>query len=775
MAIRKVAVIGSGVMGGGIAAQIANAGVPVVLLDIVPREANNRNIVAEKAIERLLKTDPAPFMHPKNARLVTPGNLEDDLGLLGECDWIVEAVLEKLEIKHATYAKIQQHRKPGSIVSSNTSTIPLKDLVEGMPEDFQRDFLVTHFFNPPRYMRLLELVRGAKTSDAAAKAIEEFCDISLGKGVIHTKDRPGFIANRIGGMWMQSAVQATFDLGLTVEEADAIMGRPFGFPKTGIFALMDLVGIDLGPEITASMHRTLPKDDYYIRTYRDIPLIPKMIAEGYTGRKGKGGFYRLTKTESGRVKESIDLKTGQYHKSVDPQLASIAEAKKPAALLAHPDRGGQFARRVMAETLCYAASLVPEIADDIVAVDDGMKLGYAWKYGPFELIDQIGVDTFTGLLKEAKLEVPPLVRAASGRSFYRTEAGQLEYLKTDGGYAPVTRRPGVLLLADIKRRAKPLAKNGSAALWDIGDGVVCVEFTSKMNALDDGSITMLRTALDTVKGSNGAFKAVVIYNEADNFSVGANVGLGLFAANIALWPLIDGGQKNGQDVYKLLKYAPFPVVSAPSGMALGGGCEVLLHSAAVQANAESYMGLVETGVGLVPGWGGCKEIVTRAVLNKKRPGGPMPPLLQAFEQIALAKVSKSAAEARDMLILRPDDGITMNRDRLLADAKAKALALAAKYEPPKPQPINLPGPTGAAALKLGVDDLLHQGKATAHDAVVAANLAEVLSGGDTDMTLEVTEDQLLALERKAFQALIREPKTLARIEHTLETGKPLRN
>jgi 3-hydroxyacyl-CoA dehydrogenase len=339
----------------------------------------------------------------------------------------------------------------------------------------------------------------------------------------------------------------------------------------------------------------------------------------------------------------------------------------------------------------------------------------------------------------------------------------------------VKRRPGVLLLADIKRRSKPVARNGSASLWDVGDGVLCCEFHSKMNALDGDSLTMLARGLDTVKKSNGAFKAMVIYNEADNFSVGANVGLGLFAANVALWPFIEVGETQGQNAYKAVKYAPFPVVSAPAGMALGGGCEILLHSPAVQAHAESYIGLVETGVGLVPGWGGCKELLTRQVTNPKRPGGPIPPLMQTFETIALAKVSRSAAEARDTLMLRPQDGITMNRDRLLVDAKAKALALAAGYQAPKPVPLNLPGPTGAAALKLGITDLVQQGKATAYDAVVAEKLAEVLSGGDTDITVETTEDQLLALERRAFLALIKQPKTLARIEHMLDTGRPLRN
>jgi len=545
-------------------------------------------------------------------------------------------------------------------------------------------------------------------------------------------------------------------------------------PRTGIFGLLDLVGIDLTPQVAASMQRTLPKDDPYLRLYKDRPLIAKMIAEGYTGRKGKGGFYRLTKTADGRVKESIDLATGQYRASAEPQLASIQE-RKPAALLQHEDRGGQYARRVLAQTLAYAAALVPAIADDVVAVDEAMRWGYTWKFGPFELIDQVGVDNVIALLKSERVEVPPLPQKAAGKSFYRVEDGTLQYLTLGGTYAAVKRRPGVLLLADIKRRSKPVARNGSASLWDIGDGVICLEFHTKMNALDGDSMAMLAKGLDTVKKSNGTMKAMVVYNEADNFSVGANVGLGLFAANVALWPLIEETETQGQNAYKAVKYAPFPVVSAPAGMALGGGCEVLLHSAAVQAHAESYIGLVETGVGLVPGWGGCKELLTRHVTNKKRPGGPIPPLMATFETIALAKVSRSAAEARDSLMLRPEDGITMNRDRLLADAKAKALALAKNYQPPQPALINLPGPTGAAALKLGVNDLVLQGKATAYDAVVAEKLAEVLSGGDTDMTLETSEDQLLALERRAFQALIREPKTLVRIEHMLETGRPLRN
>ncbi len=701
--IRKAAVLGSGVMGGGIAAHIANAGIPVVLLDIVPKGATNRNEVAEKAIARLLKQDPAAFMHPGNAKLVTPGNLEDSLDLLADCDWIIEAVLEDPAVKHAAYEKIERHRKDGSIVSSNTSTIPLGNLIDGLPERFQRDFCITHFFNPPRYMRLLEIVAGPKTRADAIAAVEEFCDVRLGKGVVHCKDTPGFIANRIGGMWIQSALGAAMDLGLTVEEADAIMGRPFGFPKTGVFALLDLVGIDLMPHIAASMKRTLPASDLYITNLRDPELIRKMIADGLTGRKGKGGFYRLVKTATGRTKEAIDLKTGQYRATEEPQLESIRTGKRDlGALLGGADRGGEFARRVMALTLTYAAALVPEIADDIVAVDEAMRLGYAWKWGPFELLDKIGIDAFIAGLEKAKLPVPPLLAKAKGKSFYRVTDGVLEFLGVDGQYKKVERRPGVLLLADIKRKSKPVARNGSASLWDIGDGVYCLEFHTKMNALDGDIMDLLGKSLETVKKSG---KALVVYNEGSNFSVGANIGLGLFAANLALWPMIEEFEIKGQNVYKAVKYAAVPVVAAPAGMALGGGCEILLHCAAVQAHAESYIGLVEVGVGLVPGWGGCKEMITRWTLNPKRPGGPIPALSQAFETIGLAKVSKSAAEARDMLVLRPGDGITMNRDRLLADAKAKALALAKEYQPPKPQPISLPGPTGAAALGLALNDL----------------------------------------------------------------------
>ncbi len=776
MRIEKAAVIGAGVMGSGIAAHIANAGVPVLLLDIVPPGAKSRSQLAEAAVARMLKADPAPFMSKSAARLVTAGNLEDDLGKLADADWIVEAVVEDAEVKRALYAKLEGARKAGSAVSSNTSTIPLAKLTEGLPRSFAKDFLITHFFNPPRYMRLLELVTGSTTRKTAADAVRRFADERLGKGVVACKDTPGFIANRIGTLWLQLAVASAVEMGLTVEEADAVAGRPMGIPKTGVFGLLDLVGIDLMPHVAASMLASLPEGDMYRGVYREFPLVKKMIAEGYTGRKGKGGFYRLARNEGGeRVKEAIDLASGTYAPSHRVHLESVEAARKGKlrALVEHPDKGGRYAWRVLSHVLAYAASLVPEIADTIAAVDEAMRLGYAWRYGPFELIDQLGSAWLAERLAASGMAVPPLLERAAGRPFYRTEAGKLQYLTTAGDYAELVRPAGVLLLADVKRASQPLLKNGSASLWDIGDGVVCLEFHSKMNAMDPDILDLVQKTIKLVKEK---YKALVIHNEADNFSVGANIGLALFAANVALWPAIEEMVAKGQATYKALKYAPFPVVAAPAGMALGGGCEILLHSSAVQAHAETYAGLVEVGVGLVPGWGGCKEVLTRWLFNPKRPGGPMPAIAKAFEMIGTAQVAKSAFEAREMLLLREGDGITMNRDRLLADAKARALKLARRYKPPEPpREIRLPGPTAKAALELAVDGFRHQGKATPHDVTVSRELATVLSGGATDITDTLGEDDLTKLERQAFMTLIRTEGTLQRIEHMLETGKPLRN
>ncbi len=776
--IKKVAVIGSGVMGSGIAAQCANAGFDVTLVDIVPKDAADRDMLAKGAVEKMLKADPAPFMSPKFAKRIRTGNLEDNLDWLGEADWIIEVVLEDLKIKHATYEKIKSVMKKDAIVSSNTSTIPLHKLVEGMGDTFASRFLITHFFNPPRYMRLLELVVGEKTDKALVKTVRDICDIRLGKGVVVCHDTPGFIANRIGTFWLQTALNVAIDTQVPVEVADAIMSKPMGIPKTGVFGLLDLIGIDLMPKLATSLLSTLPDHDEYRKIHRDIPLINDMIKAGHTGRKGKGGFYKL---DTARKKLALDLQTPSfdenksYKPAEKPRLESADAGKKGLkAVLEQGDQGSQYAAAVLVPVLAYAASLVPQIADTIDDVDSAMRLGYNFKQGPFEMIDAVGPAWLAAQLKERGIAVPSLLEQVGDGTFYKVEGGKLHQFGTDGKYTPVKRPEGVLLLSDLKRAAKPVYKTTSASLWDIGQGALCIEFTGKMNALDDQVFDVINTACDMVEGSEGAYKGIVVYNEGSAFSAGANLGLALFALNLALWPQVDALIEGGQQAYMRLKHAPFPVVSAPSGIALGGGCEILLHSDHVQAHAETYCGLVEVGVGLIPGWGGCKEMLHRFT-TRSAAKGPIPAVKEAFETIGTAKVAKSADDAKAIGYLRTTDGITMNRDRLLYDARAKMLELAENYTPPEKGSLRLPGPSGKYALDLAVEDLRKSGKATPYDLVVCDALGIVLTGGNTDPTKAIDDDEILRLERAAFVGLVKNEGTLQRIEYMLDNGKPLRN
>ncbi|MGR9045421.1 MAG: 3-hydroxyacyl-CoA dehydrogenase NAD-binding domain-containing protein [Gammaproteobacteria bacterium] len=768
MNIEKVAVIGAGVMGAGIAAHIANAGVSVQLLDIVPKNAKNRNIIAETALERLLKAEPAPLMHPKNARLITPGNIEDHLDRLGEVDWVIEAVIEDPAIKQNLFRQLEAVCGSETLISSNTSTLPLKLLTQEMSDGLKRRFMITHFFNPPRYMRLLELVATEALVPELLQTIQQFADLRLGKGCVICKDTPGFIANRIGTFWIQCGLLEAIELGLTVEEADAVISKPFGIPKTGLFGLLDLVGLDLIPHILESFDRLLVDDDPFREINRTPDLLQRMIAEGYTGRKGKGGFYRLQKRQGKRIKESIDLATGEYHPSVKPEAGAFEGNLQD--LLTREDKFGRFAWTVMSRTLSYAAGLIPEIADDIVTVDTAMKLGFNWHYGPFELLDRIDTAWFVNRLRSEKRPIPPLLEF--GAPLYKTETGQLLFSDLSAHYHPVPRAPGILLLSDIKRQGPPLLTNASASLWDIGEGVACLEFHSKMNTLNMETMTLIRQSIDKICQE---FTALVIYNEAEHFSAGANLNLLMGALAEQDWTAIEDFIRQGQQTYQALKYAPFPVVGAPTGLALGGGCEILLHCDAIQAHAELYIGLVEVGVGLVPGWGGCKEYLHRQLQNPKRYGGPIPPVSKAFETIGRAKVSTSAFDAKDLLYVARDDAITMNKDRLLADAKAKALALSDGYRPPEPCQYKLPGKTGRIVLGIAVKSLFMIGKATAYDLEVGKQLAFVLCGGDADMTDALTEADLLDLEREAFMHLVKQPETKARLEHMLKTGKPLRN
>lgn len=797
--IKKVAVCGSGVMGAAIAAHMANAGIPVLLFDIVKEGVSDRRQLSKDAIEKLLKTNPAALTHKRKAKLITPCNLEDDLDKLKDVDWIIEAIIEKVEIKQALYKKLDEKRKPGSVVSSNTSTLPLHTLVAGMSEAFKRDFMITHFFNPPRYMRLLELVTTKDNKPDAVKMIHEFGDKVLGKGVVICNDTPGFIANRIGCYWLTVGLLKAIELGLTVEEADAVMGKPVGIPKTGVFGLMDLIGIDLLPLIAKAFSQTLPATDAFRTTYKELPLITKMIADGYTGRKGKGGFYRLNVEGEKKKKESIDLKTGEYRAEKKASLESTEASKNGLrALVMHKDKGGQYAWEVLKEVLYYSASLVPEISDSVEDIDDAMTMGYNWKYGPFELIDRLGTDSETGVawfvsqLEKEGRPIPAILKNAKGQPFYKTADGAKQFLELGGGYHKIAFDPAAWSIADLKLKGKPVIKGPTASLWDTGDGIFLLEPTGKMNSLDPTTMETIRESLEKVKAEG---RGMIIGTDGENFSVGANLGFFLYAANLGAWSMLEEAIKGGQDTYMAIKYSPFPVVAAACGMAFGGGCEMLLHSDAVQAHCETYPGLVEVGVGVIPAWGGCKELILRnmrvrleaqsatqklgkmfSFLSPVKSLNTMPAISNAFEAIMMAKVGKSAEEAKDLLVFGKDQfRITMNRARLLADAKARAIELSKNYAAPVSPRISLPGKTARVALDMAVKGFAKSGKATPHDVTIAQHLAMVLSGGETGITKELTEQDLLNLERQEFMKLVRMKPTLDRIEHMLETSKPLRN
>lgn len=752
MQVNKIAVIGSGVMGSGIAAQAANGGLEALLLDIVPEGAVDRSQLAKDAITKQLKT--GGFTHPKRAVLVTPGNLEDDLDKLAECDWIIEVVVEKLAIKQSVFKKIEAVRKDGSVVSSNTSTLPLATLMEGMPERFKRDFMITHFFNPPRIMRLLEVVAAPEMDKARFDAICDVADRLFGKAIVPCKDTPGFIANRIGVYWMTLAMNKALEHGIGVEEADALLGRPVGVPKTAVFGLYDLIGIDLMPLIADAMRQTLPATDVFFALDPKPPLIADMIAQGFTGRKGKGGFYTMQKNAGGsKTMQVKDLRTGNY---ASPASVNVP-AKHIGTLLAGEDKAGEFARDVMVRVLHYAASLIPEIADSIRDVDSAMKFGYSWKYGPFELIDQIGVPTFERYLTEIGLAIPPIIRAASGKPLYAKQGA----VSLDGNYQSSAKKPGVFRLADLE---KPVRENNVSRLWDIGDGVACFEITTKMHTIDHDVLTAMENALEWT-GRNA--KALVIGSDDSLFSAGANIHYFVDNARAGKVDKIESIITHGQAVMKALKYSKFPVVSALTGIALGGGCETLLHSNHVQAHAEVRTGLVEVNVGVVPAWGGCKEMLLRHVAPVADENVATQKLVEIFGNIVQAKTANSADEAMEIGIVSQCT-ITMNIERLLADAKQCALR-ACTAPLTAEAPFNLPA-SGRRALEDWLDQ--HRSSLAPHTLFIANTLITILTNnGNT----KATEQQILDLEREAFVALAQTRETQARIDYMLEHGKPLAN
>ena len=768
--IKTAAVIGAGTMGSGIAGHLANAGVPVVLLDIVPEGAENRNAVAGAAVERLLASSPPALMHPDKAKLIAVGNVEDHLDRLAEADWIAEAVVERLEVKQALYEKIAAVRKPGALVSSNTSTIPLARLTEAMPAGLVPDFCITHFFNPVRYMRLLELVAGPGTRPEAVATLAGFCDQVLGKGVVHCNDTPGFLANRVGCYALQVAMVEAAALGLTVEQADAVMGRPMGIPKTGVFGLYDLIGLDLMQDVSRSLRAALPAEDPFQAVADGIPVTHTLVDEGRTGLKGGGGFYR---TLPDGTRQAVDLVSGQYRAAKRPRLeaAEAGERDGIAALVDWPDVHGAFARRVLAKVLTYAASLIPEVGEDPEAIDEAMKLGYNWTQGPFEMIDELGVDRFRESLAEEGLPVPAFLASAAGRSFYRAANGRLEHLRHDGAYHPVDRPPGVVRLSDVMRTGAPLLDNGAARLWDVGEGVACLEFHTKANALVPDSMALLHRSLGLVEGD---FKALVVHNDAPHFSMGVNLEFVLEAAEAKDWPRLERMLTEFQSTCTAMRDAPFPVVAAPSGMTLGGGFEVVLHCNAMVAHANTTLGQVETLVGLIPGGGGGKEILSRWRDGPDRPPG-VDAAVMAFRLVGTGQTAGSPDEARPLRLMLPEDRAVMNRDRLLAEARDRALELAEGYRPPSPPDFVALGPAGYEALQGVLDRLEEKGITTPHDHVVGGQLARILCGGDRPAGTPVSEAEVFALEREAFLYLAGTEATIARIRHMLLRGKPLRN
>ena len=749
--ISTVAVLGGGTMGAGIAAQAANAGLEVILLDL------ERPIAAE-AREALLERRPPPLMDAAFVERIRCGSFDEDLHLLAQADWIVEVIVERAEPKRALFERVEAVRKDGSIVSSNTSGIQLAELVDGMPERFVHDFCITHFFNPPRYMGLLELVSGSGTARKTTQRMTEFCTAVLGKEVVHAKDTPCFIGNRIGVAAIMAGLHKALEHGLDVEVADAVAGRPAGLPGTGIFGLIDLIGLDVIAQICSNLDGQLPADDP-ARAWLELPTCARTLLErGWIGRKAGAGFYRQSKDEQGnRVREVLDLESLEYRPARKVTCAA-AGLRAPDELFASDDPEARFAADFLAAVLGYSAAVGPVIADDIRAIDTAMREGYAWKWGPFELLDRIGAAAVRERWQAPVpklLETTPLYEPGRHRAF-------------DGSWRDDPVESGVMTVAGLRAGNAPVYENAAATLHDAGDGAALLEFHTKMNALDEFSVEAMREAQARLEGR---FSALVIGSDASHFSAGANLRRMVDAAEAGDFAFLENFIAGLQNALMAFKYAPYPVVAAARGLALGGGCEVLLHADAVQGHADMSAGLVELRVGLLPAGGGTKELLLRHSARHDLRAGA----LQALELIGAAVTSASAAHARHMGILAPQDGITMHPRRVLADARARALELVPGYAAPQPAAPSGPWPKVREALAEAIEQALAAQRYTAHDAAVAGHVAAVLGAGDAADEATVPEQRLLDLEREHFLALLDEPLSRDRIQHMLKTGKPLRN
>jgi 3-hydroxyacyl-CoA dehydrogenase len=802
--INKVAVLGAGTMGARIAAHFANAGVPSLLLDIVPPGADGptRNKIAAAGLDATKKSKPAAFFEPSLARLVTVGNFEDDLKRLADVDWIIEAVVENLEIKRSLLKKVEAIRKPGTIVTTNTSGLPIAKIAEGFSDDFRRSWFGTHFFNPPRYMRLLELIPTPEADGALIDTVAHFCDVQLGKGVVFAKDTPNFIGNRIGTFSVLNVMRLMQEMDLSIEEVDALTGQAVGWPRSATFRTIDLVGLDVLGHVVSNMMQNV-RDE---RSELQIPAFYRqMLERKLLGDKTKGGFYKKAKSAGGDDERlALDWKTLEYHPRQKPKFAALDMAKniedagaRVRMLLGldgtqqKADKAGTFLWNALSDLWTYAANRIPEIADSVVEIDSAMRMGFSWELGPFELWDAAGVEATVARMKKEGHAVAANVEKllSSGKKTWyendpKTPSGRKYADLATGNWQAVSVPAGVWSVEVAKKSNGVVKKNSGASLVDLDDGIGCIQFHSKMNALGADIVTLI---LQTLKpgGAGDGFDAFVITNDAQNFSVGANLMLLLMSVQEEEWDDIDMAIRQFQGMTQAVKFSPKPVVVAPFGLALGGGCEISLHSAARQPHAELYMGLVEVGVGLLPGGGGCKEMLLRAVDSAAsiRPDGrgesveTMEAMKKAFETIATAKVATSANEARGIGFLSNSDRITMNRERVLSDAKARALELfRAGYEPPVIRTdIPAPGENILAALKMGVYMMRQGGFISEHEQKLGTKIAEVLCGGNVTPGTPISEQYVLDLEREAFKSLCGEKKTQERIQFTLKTGKTLRN
>lgn len=781
--IRQVTVLGSGVMGSAIACHFAGVGLQVTLLDM-PTEGADRNKVAREHLANALKSNPSPIYDKAFASRITVGNFEDDLEKIKISDWIIEVIIERLDIKQSMFEKVDKYRKEGTLITSNTSGIPIHMMSEGRSEDFQKHFCGTHFFNPPRYLKLFEIIPGPKTDPAVVDFFQMYAEKFLGKTPVLCKDTPGFIGNRVGVYSMGKVMELAQEIGLTIEEADTLTGSILGRPKTGTFKLADLVGLDTAANVTKGLQQNCPNDSF-IQALKPSKVMDFLLENKFLGDKTQKGFYykEFDKATKETKRYALDLEKLEYRPLERAKVGAVEMAKqagstknKLGVLLQDKGKAGELIRKHFASLFAYVADKVTEISDVFYSIDDAMMTGYAWKYGPFQTWDMVGLKNGIGLIEKEGYTVPAWIQemlAAGKETFYQvTDGKKYFYDVATKEYQLIPGQDAFIILDNI-RKSKEVWANAEASIQDLGDGILNLEFRSKMNSIGGGVLTGINKAIDMAEKD---YQGLVIGNQADNFSVGANLAMIMMMAAEQDWWELNMAIKMFQDTMMRVRYSAIPVVVAPHGMALGGGCEISLHADKIVAAAETYMGLVEVGVGVIPGGGGTKEMARRAAKHLISDDVKINHLREAYMNVAMAKVATSAYEAKNLGFLRDQDIIVVNKDRQIAEAKKHALLMAeAGYTQPIQEKVKVLGRNAMGMFYVGSDQMVAGNYISEHDRLIANKLGYVMTGGKLSEPTEVSEQYLLDLEREAFLSLCGERKTLERIQHMLKTGKPLRN